>query len=433
MPRMSIPQRGVAVLVVLVVLIGAAALAVRGLDPGVGANPSASSSPTSNASASPPPSPSGSVSADDAAVFAEIEAAVEANRGLPPAEIGPPELIRRDELGVELEAIFAEEYPPDEQRRDETALRALGLLTEEQEIAALQLQLLGDQVLGFYDDIDERMVVVSDVGIDAESKITYAHEYTHALQDAAFDLTALQDAVADDDDRSLALIGLIEGDAVLSMLSWAINGGLTPEELLALTEVQVPDTTGIPGWMVAQLEFPYTAGFEWASQVAGEDPLTPDWAALDAAFADPPASTEQVLHFEKWEAQEAPIAVEVPDLAAALGAGWEAVDTTTVGEAMIGDALTFLGVEGDTADAAAAGWGGDRVTVATGPDDAFGLVWRLAWDSQADADEFVAAYETAQEALPFASDLRVLNGGEVLVAHASSGDLVARALDAAAE
>jgi hypothetical protein len=121
----------------------------------------------------------------------------------------------------------------------------------------------------------------------------------------------------------------------------------------------------------------------------------------------------------------------VPELATALGAGWEAVDTTTLGEAMIGDALAFLGVDAATADEAAAGWGGDRATVATGPDGAFGLVWHLAWDSQADADQFAAAYETIREELPFASELRMLEGGDVLIGHASSGDLVSRALDAA--
>jgi hypothetical protein len=432
MPRMSLPQRAVAALVAVIIVIGAGALLIRAIDSGGVAAETPEPVPSS-ASQSSGPSPVTSASADDLAVFAEIESAVESSRGLPAAEIGPPELISRAALGDELEAILEEDYPIEEQERDETSLRALGLLTEDQDIAALQLQMLGEQVLGFYDDVDERMVVVSDSGIDASSKITYAHEYTHALQDASFDLTAMQEATADNDDRGLALTGMIEGDAVLSMLSWAVNGGLTPDEMVALTQVQAPDTSGIPGWMVDQLEFPYTTGFEWATLVTGEDPLSPDWDALDAAFADPPDSTEQLLHFEKWEAREAPIAVEVPDLAAALGAGWEEADATTVGEAMIGDALTFLGVDEGVGDEAAAGWGGDRVTVATGPDDNFALVWRLAWDTPADADEFVAAYRTARRDLPFAAELRVLDDGQVVIAHASSGDLVSAALDAAAE
>ena len=428
---MSLAQRLVAGLVAVIIAIGAGALAIRALDSGGVASETPEPSPSSTPSESSVPSPASSASADDLAVFTEIESAVESIRGLPAADIGPPELIDRAALGDELATILEEEYPADDQQRDETLLRALGLLTEDQDIAALQLQMLGDQVLGFYNDVDERMVVVSDTGIDALAKITYAHEYTHALQDAAFDLTAMHEAASDDDDRSQALTGMIEGDAVLSMLSWAVNGGLTPEEMVALTETQVPDTTGIPGWMVAQLEFPYTTGFEWATMVAGEDPLSPDWEALDAAFADPPDSTEQLLHFEKWDAREAPMVVELPDLPDALGGGWDEVETTTMGEATIGAALTFLGVDEGVAAAAAAGWGGDRATVATGPDDGFVLVWRLAWDTAADADEFVAAYRTARRDLEFAAEVRVLGDRQVVVAHASSGDLVSTALDAA--
>jgi hypothetical protein len=433
MPAMSPVQRGVAVLVLAIIAIGVGVFAIRGFDRGEAAIESPEPIPSASPSGPSRPSPASSASSDDLALFEEIEAAVESNRGLPAAEVGPPEIIGREELAAELEAILAEEYPEDEQRRDEIALRALGLLTEDQDIAELQLRLLSDQVLGFYDDVDERMVVVSDAGINAESKITYAHEYTHALQDAAFDLTELQQAVSAEDDQSLALVGLIEGDAVLSMLSWAVNGGLTSEELVALTEIDVPDTSGIPSWMVAQLEFPYTTGFEWATQVTGGNPLSPDWEVLDEAFADPPESSEQLMHIEKWEAREAPIELEAPDLAASLGSGWEEADTTTLGEAMIGDTLTHLGVDATEADAAAAGWGGDRITVATGPDDAFALVWRLAWDSRADADEFVAAYRSVQDDLPFAADVRTLEDGEVLVVHASSGDLVAAAFDAAGE
>ena len=35
------------------------------------------------------------------------------------------------------------------------------------------------------------MVVVTDAGLTAEARVTYAHEYTHALQDAAFGIDSL--------------------------------------------------------------------------------------------------------------------------------------------------------------------------------------------------------------------------------------------------
>ena len=81
--------------------------------------------------------------------------------------------------------------------------------------------------------------------------------------------------------------------------------------------------------------------------------------------------------------------------------------------------------------AATAGWGGDRVVVATGPDDAFAVAWRLAWDTPDDADEFVEAYRTAISGLGFPASVTRLDESQVLVAHGSSEEILRRTIDAA--
>ncbi len=121
----------------------------------------------------------------------------------------------------------------------------------------------------------------------------------------------------------------------------------------------------------------------------------------------------------------------VPDLAAALGDGWEEVDSTPIGQATIGIMLEYFGIPGAEAREAGSGWGGDRAVVATGPDDAFALAWRLAWDSPADAAEFLAAYETVVDGLDFPASVTELPNGEILVAHASTEDLLRQTIDAA--
>ena len=439
---MSGTQRIVALLVAVLVIAGVAILALDLTETGVGgaprdgsARPSAEGSPTAGptASSAESVSPSAVPSAPDdeeiLALLTEIEEEVIAIRGLPAAEIGPADIITRAELGAELQAIFDEEYPPEDRERDNRALRALGLLGADEDVADLQLELLGDSVLGFYDDVDQRMVVVSDAGLNTEAKLTYAHEYTHALQDAAFGLDSLETDAVGEDDRSLARTALIEGDATTTMLAWAIEH-LTPEELLELGATPIPDTSGIPSWMVRQLEFPYTAGQLWVGGLVG-DPLAPDFDPVDAAYADPPDSTEQVVDPEAWEAREAPIPVETVDLAAALGDGWEEVDATPIGQAAIEITLGHFGVAAAEARDAAAGWGGDRAAIAAGPDEAFAVVWRLAWDSDADADEFVTAYEQVIEELPFPATVREVSPGEVLVVHGSDDDVLDRAAGAA--
>ena len=183
--------------------------------------------------------------------------------------------------------------------------------------------------------------------------------------------------------------------------------------------------------MVAQLGFPYDAGLTWTTTLAGGDPTSPDYTEIDAAFGDPPDSTEQIIELDKWEPREAPDAVEVPDLAASLGDGWEEVDSTPIGQATIGIMLEYFGIPGVEAHEAGSGWGGDQAVVATGPDDAFALAWRLAWDSPADAAEFVTAYETVVDGLDFPASVTELSNGEVLVAHASTEALLRQTIDAA--
>jgi hypothetical protein len=433
---MSALQRLVALLVGLLVVVGVAALAlnVSGGDNGAAASPSAgptrSASPSDHGSAEPSASVAASPDDEDTlVVLREIEEQVIEIRGLPAADIGPPEIITRDELADELEQLFEEEYPPEEQERDNVALRALGLLEPGQDVAELQLQLLGDQVLGFYDDVDKRMVVVSDAGLDAEAKLTYAHEYTHALQDAAFGLDSLETDEVGEDDRALARTAMIEGDATVTMLAWAF-AYLTPEELMQIGTGAVPDTSGIPSWMVEQLQFPYNEGALWAGALT-VNPTQPDFDALDAAYDDPPDSTEQIIDVAAWPNGDEPVSIETVDLAAALGEGWSEVDATPIGQASIEIMLAYLGVQRSVATEAADGWGGDEAVIASGPDDAFAVAWRLAWDAPSDADEFVDAYETAIEALDFPATVVRLPGDDVLVVHASSDELLDETLAAA--
>ena len=432
---MTLLQRAAAIAVALIVVLGIGLLLMRAGGAGIGLDPDGS--PTSSpATPSPEPSapeatatPDATAPAEVAAVFAEIEADMEELRGLPPAGIGPPEVISREQLNVELRELFDSDYPPEERRADNITLRAMGLLGPDEDVAEIQLGLLGDQVLGFYDDREKRMVVVSDAGVDANAKFTYSHEYTHALQYAAFPLTDYEDEVEGNDDADLALTALVEGDATLAMTAWAIGGGLSPDEIIDIQQTPLPDTTGVPDWMVQTLEFPYAAGFAWMLELAG-DPFAPDFAAVDEAFADPPESTEQVLHFDKWLDREPPVEVEVIDVAAELGEGWEQVESTPIGEAFIGFTLDHFDISPTISSDAAAGWGGDRLVVASGPDDAFALVWVLAWDTAADADAFSAAYASVIEQLDFPAQIGSLPGGEVVVVHASSAQLVETVLDA---
>ena len=330
-------------------------------------------------------------------------------------------MITRDELAEELQAIFDEEWTEEQLADDNLTLRAMGLLTEEQDIRELSEFLYAGQVLGFYDFEEQRMVVVSDAGLTPEAQITYAHEFTHAMQDAAFDTGTEREGQAEDDDAALARLALEEGDATVAMFQWAF-GNLEADELAGLGATPLPDTTGVPEWMVRQLEFPYLAGATLVSELWASG----GWDAVDAAYDDPPASTEQVLHPDKYLDGEPPVEVADPELAGLMGAGWRDVESSTVGEAMLGIWLEEMGVEADDASVAAAGWGGDRLSVAAGRTASGRWRWRIAFDAPGQAAEFDDAYAAITAELPFATAVRETGAAERLVLHAPSQSVLDR-------
>jgi hypothetical protein len=225
-------------------------------------------------------------------------------------------------------------------------------------------------------------------------KVTYAHEFTHQLQDQHVDLESFGLDATDQSDLQVARLALIEGDAVSVQTSW-MTSNLTPAELgevlqAALDPQAVAALTRAPAFVRETALFPYEDGFAFVSGL---------YASVDAAFADPPASTEQVIHPEKYEAREAPAVVTLPPVVAALGAGWSVAGEDTLGELILGIWLRAGGVPRPDSLAAAAGWGGDRLVILRGPDGAVGVGIITAWDTAADAAEFQAAAATAMAKL----------------------------------
>lgn len=407
MPPMSRPARLAVGLSVLVLSL--AILAVLGMQAtGIGLV----ASPTPLAATATPEPSEPAASQDLLSAFHEIEKQVVQLRGLPAADIGPPQLMTRAELAKVLPGLL-------EPALDNATLRALGLLTADQDVVELTEQLYVAQVVGYYDFDAKRMVVVTDAGLTPAAQITYAHEYTHALQDAAFDSSAAQEAVAGKRDQELALLALEEGDATTSMVLWAI-GHLSPEDLAGVAQTPVPDMSGIPSWMVRLLEFPYLSGAEFVGQLYASG----GWPAVDRAYDKLPASTEQVLHSATYANGDAPVEVNALDLWSAVGEDWGHASDTTLGEAWMAIWLEGIGVSRATADKAAEGWGGDRLTVATNSDGSWALGWRIAWDMPADATEFEAAYAEVEAKLPFAAGLVHVSERETIVLQASSADLL---------
>jgi hypothetical protein len=111
------------------------------------------------------------------------------------------------------------------------------------------------------------------------------------------------------------------------------------------------------------------------------------WSAVDDAYANPPTTTEQIMHPEKYFAQEGALAVDAPQVTG----DWSLVETNSFGEYFISVMLGNWISEDDAFDAAE-GWGGDVFSYYE-LDDEFFFTWNILWDSEDDAFEFYLAFQ----------------------------------------
>jgi hypothetical protein len=353
--------------------------------------------PAPTATEKPTPEPAGTPSTALLKTWAQIEFEMEALRGLDETTPITRTLMTPEELIAYLEGEFAEEYPPQEIQNDVRVLAAFDFVPEDYELRQVLLDLYASEVLGFYEDEEDTFYVVTDGEFDLLDKLTFAHEYVHGLQDQAFDLEAFIDEDQLDDDEALARLALVEGDASLAMTEYLMMHlfELTEEEIMSLGEEESSAgeeaMNAAPAIIRETLLFPYIYGAEFVTILQENG-----WEAVDAAYADPPRSTEQILHPEKYLTRDDPELVSLPPLTDTLGAGWERIESENLGEFQIGLYLAQQ-VDQATAETAAAGWDGDRYAVYVKGEEEI-LVFATVWDSEADRDEFVAAYRQYAEA-----------------------------------
>jgi hypothetical protein len=328
-------------------------------------------------------------------------------RGLPLKRPIPNEVIDRGELRARLRKMAAEDKTAAESAAEGFALERWGMIPPGTDYQAMLLDLLTEQIAGYYDPDTKKLTISQSAGEDpiwAEMVLT--HEIEHGLQDQSFDLHRFEDLPASEGDAAAARHALVEGDGIALMIEVLLARRQSKVDwaspmLATVIEkgMSVPDTDGdtldkVPLAIREAMVFPYRAGFGFVAALRRRQP----WRAVDAAFARPPRSTEQILHPERYLADDPPIPIEAR-VPAALP-GFAIVHSTVWGELGFDLWLRSHGVDERGAAEAAAGWGGDRVIVLARPGErraarAVGIA-RTEWDSEVDAIE---AAEAAGKAL----------------------------------
>ncbi len=304
---------------------------------------------------------------------------------------------------------------------------ALGLLDAEEDLRSMFAGVLGEQVIGYYDPDTGRLVIRDDVmaGLAGsfgpeqaqEASLVLVHELVHALQDQRLGLgeSYQKERTADADN---AFRAVVEGDATLAMLAEALRQQGIPLSAATAGIQQMGDYVDLnalvrgeklddaPAILRVTLVAPYLRGLQFAAAVQGRG----GWPAVNNAHRRPPATTEQVLHPDKYFAREPGEAIGIPKNEALVAAGFDRIEEDTLGELELSVYLG-QGRASGTDEQAAAGWAGDHLVVYR-RNEKTAVIWWTSWDSELDARE---AFAAARLVSPKDSNARVERKGRFVL------------------
>ncbi len=340
-----------------------------------------------------------------------IEKNVQTLRGLEQQGELNINVIDRNNLQENIGTDLLGEFTREDAELDVLVLSSFDFMPRNYPLYDSLIELYGFVVAGYYDEETDSLFVISDDNmLDEEEKLTHAHEYMHALQDQYFTLASIQNGSLDAD-ATMALRSLAEGEASLLELVYRRQGYLTGEQSADSNPVfSLPEAIAAPNFVASQLAFPYIRGQEFLLPFFEED----GFEGINQIWQNPPRSTEQILHRDRYLAGDQPQLVELPsdEILAVLGAGWEQVADDVFGEFNVIEYLSIALPE-DQVNPAALGWGGDRYGVFyNSATDERLMVLKMVWDTPTDQSEFAIAYTSwAELVLVPASNSGIEDGG----------------------
>lgn len=348
-------------------------------------------------------------------LFTELEQAAQRVRQLELLEPIDVEVVTREEhRAAQLESI-QEDIAADGADDWNVLLVFLGFIGEDDDIYEIYNGFISEQVLGTYNPETKQLIVISTNTDDwnATDKTTFVHETVHALQDQHFDIMSIYgEETLVTDDSFYAVRSLIEGDASMAELIYIVENDLIDQLLEEFDSIESPSTDDIPFFLLETMGFYYDEGAQFVSRLWQDG----GWDAVNAAWLNPPTTSEQIIHPEKYLEGEGAIPVNIADPQPHFGDDWRIIEDNAWGELGTRVFLENSGASSRDATTASEGWGGDGVYVITN-DAESAMVWTTAWDSEDDAIEFFETLAEAESArlgvdVEFIDDNTILLTGE---------------------
>jgi hypothetical protein len=319
-------------------------------------------------------------------------------RGLDATADIPTALLPRELLEPALKSILDLQQRQPELVNQARGLAALGLIRPGFDLARYTINRFADNAGGFYVPW-QYVIEVTGSEFGGVASIVYAHQAAHALLDQNYGsaLEGLYPACTRGADQCQALQALIEGDAALTTERW-----LQGKDGAALAKDALPQYQALPAAVDDPSAPPFIARdvafrSEYGRKFVEALYQRGGWAAVDKAYENLPASTEQILHPEKYSAGEKPVEVAATPLSGVFGGDWQLAADEALGEWRTYQLLAngvdeAARLSAETAQKAAAGWGGDRYRVYYDPrNDQAALAAEWTWDTPQDATEFQQA------------------------------------------
>jgi hypothetical protein len=330
--------------------------------------------------------------------------------------------------------IKAEKEDKDEVQRDADTktLEAFGLIPKGFPLDSFMLDVLTDQIAGLYDPKAKEFYIADWIAPD-EQRSVMAHELTHALEDQSYHIDPWIKAARPNDDAELAREAVSEGSAMAAMVDYSLREqkmGVRdlPDVTLLLRSGAVdemskdPHLATAPPYIRDDLLFPYLAGTTFSQQFLKAHA---GWSDLNILFANPPVSTQQIMHPDLYLAGVKPEKVVLPDWKKLLPADWKFLEENVMGEFNLDEVLKqFLGQE--RADKLAEAWRGDRyASFQNQKTNQILLVFLVDLDSVEDASRFCGQYSEALEK-KYPSRTQLFRRPNFFQFHADSGGVFLR-------
>jgi hypothetical protein len=291
----------------------------------------------------------------------------------------------RDQVRQYLIRKLDQELPPARLRGLEQAYRLFGLLPDTLQLRSLLVDLYTEQVAGYYDPDSATLFGVS--GAErGQLRLVLAHELVHALQGQHMALDSILRDISNND-RLTAAQAVLEGQATLAsieVLAPAQDVTQNPEfwelyrEQVRQQQASMPVFARAPLIVREALIFPYLQGAEFMHW----------WETSPLADTVPygrrmPASTEQILHPERYQRGDMPVAL-------GFRPGGDVAYEDVLGESEIRVLIAALAGSDEVQTVVPLGWGGDRYRVyGDSRSDHPALVWYVVWDDPVSRERFL--------------------------------------------